>query len=446
MPAEGSADDCCRGTVLVTGGAGFIGSHVVDALLREGYTPRVFDLRRSPYHERDAVECVVGDLCDERALARAMAGCDAVLHLAAAADVGEVAAAPVESERRNTRGTLHVLEAAREAGVKRVVYASTIWVYSDVRADEVDEDTPLAAPAHLYTATKLAGELYCRSYRELYGLECTVLRFGIPYGPRARGAAVIPSFVQRALDGQPLTVAGDGAQSRAFVYVEDLADGVVRALAPVAANRTYNLATRTEVTIAEIADAVQDVVAPVGIERVPGRDGDFRGAVVACERAEAELGWRAATPFHEGLRRYVDWHVADRAPAPQPARRRPAARIPVAASLGATALAVWVLTALAGLALLDPVADAVGVGRAWLWSLLLIVPMTIAVVAPRAGRAALLGLAAAEFAVAVLPWPGVLGRVGHEHQTILLVAALAAAVAADVAGRGGLTRPAPERP
>ena len=160
----------------------------------------------------------------------ALAGCDAVVHLAAAADVDEVATDPLGAEQTNARGTASVLEAARRAGVGRVVYASTIWVYSDVEAAVVDEDTPLRAPAHLYTATKLAGELYCRSYRELYDLDTVVLRFGIPYGPRARPAAVVPAMVGRALAGEPLTVAGDGAQTRRFVYVEDLADGVVRAL------------------------------------------------------------------------------------------------------------------------------------------------------------------------------------------------------------------------
>src|SRR3954447_2173979 len=268
--------------VLVTGGSGFIGSHVVDALRRDGRTPRIFDLRRSPFH--DDVDTVTGDLTDTAALARAMAGCGAVVHLAAAADVAEVEADPAEAERRNSCGTLSVLEAARRARVRRVVYASTVWVYSDVVADEVDEETPLRHPAHLYTATKLAGELYCRSYQELFGLECTVLRFGIPYGPRARPAAVIPRFVENALAGDALTVAGDGSQSRGFVYVEDLADGVVRALRPIAANRTYNLAATEEVTILEIAEAVRELVGDVPIVRVPGRGADFRGAVVRADR------------------------------------------------------------------------------------------------------------------------------------------------------------------
>src|SRR4051794_19344345 len=216
-------------TVLVTGGSGFIGSHVVDRLIESGHQPRIYDLRRSRWHP--AVAATLGDLCDLDRLGVAMSGCCAVIHLAASADVNEVVADPVEAERRNASGTLHVLEAARRSGVERVVYASTIWTYSDTPAVLHEESLPLHPPAHLYTATKLAGELYCYAYQELYGLDSTILRFGIPYGPRARPAAVVPTFTAKALAGEPITIAGDGSQSRRFVYVEDLADGVVLALA-----------------------------------------------------------------------------------------------------------------------------------------------------------------------------------------------------------------------
>ncbi len=292
--------------VLVTGGAGFIGSHVVDKLIAAGHEPRILDVRPSPYHPD--VETVIGDMCVLEDMVRAAEGCDAIAHLAAAADVGEVQQDPVGSERLNARGTVNVLEAARQLEIGRVVYASTIWVYSDVEAEHVDEQTLLAPPAHLYTATKLAGELYCRSYRELYRVESTVLRFGIPYGPRARPAAVIPIFVRKALAGEPLTLAGGGLQTRRFVYVEDIAEGVVAGLAPQAANRTYNLVGDEEVTIREIAERVRDEVGDVELVITEGRAGDFRGAEVSGERAAAELGWEARTPFAEGLRRYVAWH------------------------------------------------------------------------------------------------------------------------------------------
>jgi UDP-glucose 4-epimerase len=318
-------------SVLVTGGAGFIGSHVVDRLLAAGMAPRIFDVRRSEHHEAGEVDTVVGDLLDRDALQTAMKGCDAVVHLAAAADVDDVALRPAEAEAVNARGTLNVLEAARSAGVARVVYASTIWVYGSATGT-VDEEHTVELPDHLYTATKLAGEMYCRSYAALYGLDCTVLRFGIPYGPRARPAGVIPIFVRKALAREPVTIAGEGLQSRRFVYVEDLAEGVVRGLGPKAGGRVYNLVGDESVTVRGIADAVGDLLGGVEIVHTRARAADFAGAEVSGARAAAELGWRPQTSFADGLRRYVDWHCRDVAASATPAppvhqtsrlRRRP---------------------------------------------------------------------------------------------------------------------------
>lgn len=294
-------------TVLVTGGAGFIGSHVVDRLAAAGHRPRILDARPSPWHDRDAVETVIGDVRRVDDVLAAGEGCAAICHLAAAADVNDVLERPHWATELNSIGTLSVLEAARRLSTPRVVYASTVWVYSDVDADEVDELAPLPPPAHLYTAGKLSGELYCRSYAELYGVESTVVRFGIPYGPRARPAAVIPSFVGRARRGEPLTIAGSGEQERSFVYVEDLAEGVVRALAPQAAGRTYNLGSDETTTIRGLAEVVRDVVAPVEIVHTEGRAGDLRGTTIRNRRAADELGWRASTPLREGVRRYAAW-------------------------------------------------------------------------------------------------------------------------------------------
>src|SRR5689334_3752007 len=213
------------GRVLVTGGSGFIGSHVVDSLLDAGHRVVNYDLRPSPYHANGDIETAIGDLEDTEALAAALRGCDAAIHLAAYADVGIVIEDPAGAERANSGGTLSVLEACRAAGVKRVVYGSTIWVYNECDDDPVTEESALNLPKHLYTASKLAGEMYCTSYAELYELEPTILRFGIPYGPRARPATVIAIFIDKALRGEPLTLAGDGMQTRRFVYVKDLAEG-----------------------------------------------------------------------------------------------------------------------------------------------------------------------------------------------------------------------------
>jgi len=296
--------------VMVTGGSGFIGSHVVDKLIDGGHQVRLFDLAPSPYRSPEEVDFRAGDITNLDALIAASRGCEAIVHLAAVADVNHVVADPAKAQEVNSEGTLKVLEAARRAGVRRVVYGSTIWAYSDCSERNVDEDTRVEAPSHLYTATKLAGEHYCKSYAELYGLEYTILRFGIPYGPRARDATVLAAFCAKAEAGERLTVAGDGSQSRRFVYVEDLADGVVSALRPEAANRLYNLAGDEATTVLEIAEAVRDHVADSGIVHTEGRTGDFGGKEVSSERAGRELGWSASTRFAEGFRSYLAWRRA----------------------------------------------------------------------------------------------------------------------------------------
>ncbi len=274
--------------VLVTGGSGFIGSHVVDKLADAGFEPRIYDLRESPHHEPGTADTVIGDLFDHETLTTAMEDCEAVIHLAAYADVGIVADQPANAEECNARGTLAVLEAARATDT-RVIYGSTIWVYGASGDGLIDEDAPLGLPDHLYTASKLAGEMYCTSYAELYDVPCTILRFGIPYGPRARPAAVVPIFVSKALKGEPLTIAGDGLQTRRFVYVEDLAEGVVAGLERGADGRVYNLAGDETVTIRDLAGIVSDLVGDTEIVHTPGRNGDFGGAVISNERAAKEL-------------------------------------------------------------------------------------------------------------------------------------------------------------
>ena len=149
--------------------------------------------------------------------------------------------------------------------------------------------------------------MYCSSYEALYGIETTIARFGIPYGPRARPATVLASFVAQALAGKPITIAGSGEQSRRFVYIEDLAEGVVSTLDPVAAGRIYNLVGAENTSVREIAETVLRVVHPVPIVHVDGRPGDIQGAEISGERAKQELGWVATTSFHEGVSRYVDW-------------------------------------------------------------------------------------------------------------------------------------------
>jgi UDP-glucose 4-epimerase len=293
--------------VLVTGGAGFIGSHVVDRLLASGYEASVFDLTRPRYHDR-AVEYQIGDVLDRAAVGAALRGCDAVIHLAAVADVNTVVADPLHAGRVNVLGTQVVLEAARNAGVSRFLFGSTIWVYGNGASDQaVTEGAPLSPPSHPYTAMKIAGEMYCHAYRELFDLDAITLRFGIPHGPRSREAAVVAAFVARARAGKALTITGTGRQSRQFVYVEDLADGVVAALSPRLPNRVYNLVGDESTTVLAVANTVRDLVGDVPIVHTGDRLADLQIGRISAERADRELGWRATTPFRRGVRRYLDW-------------------------------------------------------------------------------------------------------------------------------------------
>lgn len=292
--------------VMVTGGSGFIGSHVVDKLRAAGHHVRVFDM--VPYKYRDDVEWYKGSVLNYDELRMSIGDVDAVYHLAAVADVNDVYNEPLYAEAINVRGTIHVLEAARRSGVKRVIYGSTVWSYSETDGTEVDELTPLHPPAHLYTATKIASEYYCHSYSKLYDLPTTILRYGIPYGPRARRAAVIPIFVNKALNGDPITITGDGSQFRKFVYVEDLAEGNVLALNPSAENKIYNLDGKEKVTIRQIAEIVQKLAGNnTEIRYTEARPGDFSGKEISNKRAYKELGWEPKVGIEEGIRRYIEW-------------------------------------------------------------------------------------------------------------------------------------------
>ncbi|HXG41800.1 MAG TPA: NAD-dependent epimerase/dehydratase family protein [Dehalococcoidia bacterium] len=309
--------------VGVTGGSGFIGSHVVDALLEAGHQVRVLDLR---HPHRPEAEFRPVDVLDGEALAEAVAGLDALFHLAAVADVNDVDRDPARAVAINVLGTAHALLACLRAGVGRFLLASTVWVYSSLAEGveaPVDEDAPfsVAAGRHVYTSTKLAAEMLCHDFQRQHGLPCTVLRYGIPYGPRMRPSLVIPTFVRRALRGEPLLVAGDGSQSRRFLYVGDLARAHVLALSSQAAGRTYNLDGEEEVTILRLAQTVLRLTGSRSrIEFVPARGGDYRGVPVSSERAQQDLGWRPQVPFEEGMARTVAWlrHQEGLAAARQP--------------------------------------------------------------------------------------------------------------------------------
>jgi UDP-glucose 4-epimerase len=224
--------------------------------------------------------------------------------------VNQVIAEPAESVAVTVLGAARVLEASRRADAGRVILASTVWVYAATRGDVVDEDTPfdLTAERHIYASSKLAAEMFCADYANLFGRPYTVLRYGIPFGPRMRSDLVVAAFLERALRGEPLRIDGDGAQERSFVYVEDLAAAHVLALAPVAQNRTYNLEANEPISIRQLAETIGALVGDVEVTFGPSRPGDYKARRVSSERARRELGWTPRYDFAAGLQRTLEWY------------------------------------------------------------------------------------------------------------------------------------------
>jgi UDP-glucose 4-epimerase len=292
----------------VIGGSGFIGSHVVDKLIDAGYEVTIFDMMKP---HRSDVRHIYIDITDLSKTTVALTGTyDAIYMLAAMADVNDVYRNPVEAGQVNIMALSNVLEAARRSEIGRVILASTVWVYEMALPEKVDEDTPLLPQKvnHVYTASKVAAELYCHGYQKLYNQNFTILRYGIPYGPRARGGTVAAIFVRKALNGETLTIMGDGSQYRNFIYVEDLAEGNVAALKEIATNKTYNLEGMRPVTIKEVAETVKKLVGNVAIEYKETRAGDYAGKMVSGRKAKRELGWEPKVDFEEGMRRYFNWY------------------------------------------------------------------------------------------------------------------------------------------
>ena len=294
----------------VIGGSGFIGSHVVDKLIKAGHEVTVFDMMKP---QRNDVRHIYIDITNLSKTTVALTGdYDAIYLLAAMADVNDVYKNPVEAGEINIMAVAHVLEAARRNEIERVMLASTVWVYEMAKETNVAEDTPLLPDKvnHVYTASKLAAELYCHSYHKLYNQQFTILRYGIPYGPRARGGTVIAIFVRKALNGEPLTIMGDGSQYRNFIYVEDLAVGNVAALSKIAANQTYNLEGMRPVTIKEVAEMVKKLVGNdlTRIEYKEGRAGDYEGKIASAEKARKELGWEPKVDLEDGIAGYIQWY------------------------------------------------------------------------------------------------------------------------------------------
>jgi nucleoside-diphosphate-sugar epimerase len=301
--------------VLVTGGGGFIGSHLAGRLASLGHSVRILDnfatgRRSNVLALAGEIELVEGDIQSYERVHNAVAGCEVVFHQAALPSVPRSVADPLTSNATNVTGTLNVLLAARDAGVRRVVFASSSSVYGATKELPKREDMA-ALPVSPYAVAKLACEGYCRSFGEVYGLETVALRyfnvFGPNQDPRSQYAAVVPNFITAALTNQSPTIFGDGEQSRDFTYVENVVDANLLAMdADVAPGRVYNVACGQAVTLnqlfAELRELVDSDLEPV---YAPPRAGDVRHSLADLTRTRQDLGYEPSVELREGLGRSV---------------------------------------------------------------------------------------------------------------------------------------------
>jgi nucleoside-diphosphate-sugar epimerase len=307
-------------TYLVTGGAGFIGSNLVDALLNAGHHVRVVDnfatgKRENLAHVARQIDLHEISITDPKPLAAAMQGVDYVFHLAALGSVPRSVKNPLETHETNATGTLNVLLAARDAGVKRVVFAGSSSAYGDVDAEYKSEEMP-PNPLSPYAVTKLTGEQYCHVFTHVYGLETVVVRYFNVFGPRqdplSMYAAVIPKFITAMLDDSPPTVEGDGLQSRDFTYIDNVIHGNLQAChTDGVAGQTFNIACGDRINLLDMIAMINKLtgkqIEPVFTDPRPG---DVRHSRAAIDKARQKLGYEPVVSFEEGLSRTLAWYEA----------------------------------------------------------------------------------------------------------------------------------------
>ena len=306
--------------IAITGGAGFVGSHVADVLMKDGHDIVLMDKYPTRWHPTVMYRPL--DVTDRTDCLQAFAGVQVVFHLAAMSNTQQAVNDPWLCTQLNCLGTVNVLDGAKNAGVERVVIAgSTLisglqaWGPEDEKnklTDQVFEESPLYVlnSEHPYVTSKVFEEMIARDYTAQFGLPHTILRYGIQYGPRMTPGVVVHSFIERALRGEPLTIHGDGQQWRQYVHVHDVAAAHKAVIDNwnSSENATFNLVGQGKVTIQDIADAVVKAVPGTTIEYGEARKGDIEVKQVSSSHAEAGLGWKAKIGLEEGIAATVEWY------------------------------------------------------------------------------------------------------------------------------------------
>jgi len=313
---------------LLTGAAGFIGSHTAERLIRDGYQVLGFD-NFDPFYPRKfkeqtlqsllnlpGFEFVEADLCDAGAVSRAVSQFqpNVVIHLAAKAGVRPSIQDPAAYVETNVTGTLNLLEATKSLGLNRFVFASSSSVYGNASKVPFQEDDATSSPESPYAATKKAGELLCYTYHQLSKMPIVCLRFFTVFGPRQRPDLAIHKFVRLIEEGKSIPFFGDGSTSRDYTFVQDTVNGIVASIDAPEPWRIYNLGRSNPVTLNEMVQTIERAVGkPAILDRKPDQPGDVTTTYADVSRAEAELGYRPQVEFDEGVRRFVEWFRANKA-------------------------------------------------------------------------------------------------------------------------------------
>ena len=302
---------------LVTGGAGFIGSHLTEELIRRGEQVRVVDSlitgHRKNLAHLSGIDFREGDLADLAIAKHAVEGVDYVLHQAAIPSVPRSVEDPITSNRANIDSTLNVLVAARDAGVKRVVYAGSSSAYGNTPTLPKHENMP-ANPLSPYALQKLVGEQYMQMFTALYGLETVTIRYFNVFGPRQDPSSpysgVISVFAKALLDNRAPTIYGDGEQTRDFTYIANVVDGVLRAVkAPGASGQVINVATGSSISLNRLFASMRDVIGSrIDVQYGPARHGDVKDSLADITRARTLLGYEPSVSLEAGLKKTIDWY------------------------------------------------------------------------------------------------------------------------------------------
>jgi UDP-glucose 4-epimerase len=310
---------------LVTGAAGFIGSSIAHALLEQGHRVRGVDDfstgKRENLHRLGAMEFVEGDLNDPAISAQACAGVDCIFHEAAIPSVPRSVLDPIGCNHANVSGTVQLLNEARKAGVRRVVYAGSSSAYGNAPTLPKREDMP-ARPISPYAVSKLAGEYYMQSFAAVYGMETVVIRYFNVFGPHqdptSQYSGVLAKFSRQMLAGETPTICGDGEQSRDFTFIENVVRGnLLAANAPAekVSGRVFNVATGSRITLNEVVEILRDLTGYSGtVEYGPERAGDVKHSLADISLAKECLGYEPVVDFREGLKRTVEWYRSQETP------------------------------------------------------------------------------------------------------------------------------------